>query len=123
MDLINEAPPSRGGGFEKRFDGLSKTLLKDTPSAEQFQVKQFPRPVAEVVSEVVADARLRRKARQLYDRPPRLIVETIAALAELHGDHAVVERILDQILAVPDEVLIALGGADVPPVPIYKVAP
>ena len=81
-----------------------------------------PQPLAKVAAKVVAETRLRRKARMLADRPPRLLVEAIFALAELHGDLQVAERIIDQILAIPDEVLAKLGGLDVPPAPIHVVS-
>ncbi len=81
-----------------------------------------PRPLAEVAAKVVAEARLRRKARQLYDRPPRLLVEVVMALAKLHGDLQAVEFIIDSHLRLPDEVLDALDGCDAPPAPIHIVS-
>lgn len=80
-----------------------------------------PRPLAEITAKVVIDARLRRKARALYDRPPRLTVEAILALVGLHGDTETAERVLDNILAVPDDVLAAFDALDVPPSPIHVV--
>ena len=80
-----------------------------------------PRPLAVAMAKAVAETRLRRKARQLYDRPPRLTVEAIVALAELHGDLQAAEHIVDQILAVSDDALDVLDCRDVPLAPIHIV--
>ena len=81
-----------------------------------------PRPLAEVAAEVVINARLCRKARQLWNRPPRLLTEAVIALVKLNNNTEAAERILDNILRIPDEALDVLDCRDVPPAPIQVVS-
>ena len=87
-------------------------------------IRDYDRPVsaAEVAAEAVINARLRRKARQIWNRPPRLLVEAVIALVKLNNDTRAAECILDNILRIPDEVLDELDIYDVPPAPIYMVS-
>lgn len=81
-----------------------------------------PQPLAEVAAKVVAETRLRRKARMLADRPPRLLIEVIVALAKMHGDLQEAENIVGDHLRVPDVWLDELDCRDAPPVPIHIVS-
>ena len=103
-----KAPPDGGGA-----GSISNSSARNFSSRSR-PPPQGPRPLGVVAAEVVVEVRLRRKARQLYDRPPRLIVEAISALVALIGDKARAEFILDSILAISDDNLAALGATDVP---------
>ena len=77
--------------------------------------------VGPIAAVIVADIRFRRKIERLHQRGPRAVLEVLAEIGAERSIMTTIDQVLDQHLDVSDQVLEAVGGDRLPPVPIHEV--